>query len=396
MRYRPNVGRLPNVTLDRLWVDLLYDYTVQRRRDNQTFTIPSIKQLKFIDDWTLLTYMTILETAHERFSIKMELHTIPKVGSRLKTATYIIPKNIIDIQDITVSGQYALVKGKSLRGGAFGQPYELWNLNFTKCEEIPLPDCSLYLPENIRRRRRTKQWLLDTNKDSQFLVAIIQELAPTAYQRHAPNITHVLVFSGLNAPTFLHRFQHFNLRDAVRLAVTGDSKRSVLVYLQKNHIYVFDLLKEVQTLRKHIPNLSDVFCSSLDAPVGSPVIFSGGQGIRHCVDLKICFDGEKFYIENFFDYTNFHSLARVGEWSAWRSKIGEMLPHFCPRCQCDLINVTDTKVIWHIRNYQKRLRKSNPCQPKSQAVNAIVTLDYLAATEAHNNDRKRKAQTSTG
>ena len=200
--------------------------TVERRVDGASFSIRLGRDDRFLLwNWSIV----VLVNGHQKMhKLKFVYWTIPETGRTMTRKSYTIkPTNLItEFHDYCVNGDYILLKYTSLSVQNFKmrKQEELWRMADPAPIQIGLPNVHSFCSEKEFTNELIDHgtgWLFDTNKNSQFLVKACR----TKIQ--IEDAYFVLVFTGFDAPKFLHEiittaYRSFDLH----LTVVGENKHA--------------------------------------------------------------------------------------------------------------------------------------------------------------------------
>ena len=185
--------------------------------------------------------------------IKFVYWTIPESGRKKQKKLFTIEKvwqkhagPIEEFVDYTVNGDYILLKYYTY---PFERHEELWHMMDPAPVEIKLPNIALFWGKNGSADDRLQHgdgWIMDTNTNSQFLVRACK--MEMIHSRE----NFVIVFSGFDAPKYLHRIttttsQSSGLYHFIRLSVVGENANAkTLLMVEELKFNEFEEDKEMR------------------------------------------------------------------------------------------------------------------------------------------------------
>jgi hypothetical protein len=273
----------------------------RRSGRRSSFTLEHDESYKFTDSRTFVKYNIV---PNSRGQINLQLFHIPPGTPEPESISirYELPnlQENLRITNVTISRKYALIEMKYVLEEREFKQFQLWNLS--KQLQIPLPDFSAYLTPDENSLVLTgvlvSTWHLDTNMGSKMLVATIMGPRP-----------FVLVFSGFDSPTFLHRLSLpkalLDFHKCVqlctcfrfRMIITGDIPKTALLVSYKSKdanwlLFVMDLYDKVRSDF----NINRKGFKGQSLSTDSTLPYHCWLHPHKTMLCKISFDGRKFYM----------------------------------------------------------------------------------------------------
>jgi len=258
------------------------------------------------------------------------------------------------VMSLTISDQYVLIEGDA------SKPWELWQLNANNSVRIQLPEFEM---ENY-----CIYWLLDPSSTPRYLVCII-------------NSEVVLVFDQLNDPQFLRRLVlpvEGNYIMTPRLLTTKGVEQTALVITQRDPV---DIYKD----RVYISDLMNDFTEIIGCNIHKYTnidIHIGVHGEMYRTEF-----GDSYYLYLYFGGKRFlfneSKVQKINPTHFKREEIASCcLPYhmvgrnseFRQYPYCQVINATDTRLLWLIESPRKCENRNCPIR---EGFHLLVEQDFL-------------------